>query len=70
MLTDCSDTTTCASIHGFTQLPGSQYRATNVDHKAQRNSSTMALDIGQAYPEKRRNCILEAGVEIGQGPRR
>ncbi|MFO7824602.1 MAG: heparinase, partial [Cyclobacterium sp.] len=46
-----SDHHNLPSINGFTQLPGSKYRATNVSHKAQRNSSTMALDIGQAYPE-------------------
>lgn len=46
---NCSDYHNLPTINGVTQVPGVQYKATNVSHKAQKNSTEFTLDISKAY---------------------
>lgn len=65
-----SDYHNLPTINGHTQLPGAQYKATNVNYEVNRNVSTMSLDIAPAYPEAagiqkwERTLILNRGKSV------
>lgn len=48
---NCSDYHNTPTINGKTQLPGKQFKANNVLHKATKSSAEFTLDIGNAYPD-------------------
>lgn len=52
---NCSDYHNVPTINGFTQPPGSKFRAGNVKYSHDKNASTLNMDIAASYP-------AEAGV--------
>ena len=47
---NCSDYHNTPTINGKTQLPGKQFKASNVSHKTTKSNAEFTLDIGKAYP--------------------
>jgi hypothetical protein len=48
---NCSDYHNAPTINGKTQLPGKQFKANDVVHKATNSRAELSLDIGKAYPD-------------------
>ncbi|WP_373497622.1 heparinase II/III family protein [Aquiflexum sp.] len=65
-----SDYHNLPTVNGKTQLPGSQFKATQVSHQAKRNSPGMTLDISRAYPDEaginswKRTLTLDRGKQV------
>ncbi|WP_209332546.1 heparinase II/III domain-containing protein [Lunatimonas salinarum] len=65
-----SDYHNLPTINGQTQLPGSQFRASDVSYQARPQVSQMKLDIRQAYPQEsgveswQRTIVLNRGKQI------
>ncbi|RYG00168.1 MAG: heparinase, partial [Chitinophagaceae bacterium] len=53
---NCSDYHNVPTINGFTQPPGSKFRATNLNYSNTKTASIISMDIASAYP-------AEAGVK-------
>jgi hypothetical protein len=47
---NCSDYHNAPTVNAKTQLPGKQFRASNVSHKAASSYARFTLDISKAYP--------------------
>ncbi|MBD3628777.1 heparinase II/III family protein [Cyclobacterium sp.] len=62
-----SDYHNLPTINEATQLPGSQYRATEVSHEARKNSSAMTLNIAHAYPENAGIVSWERVLNLDRG---
>jgi hypothetical protein len=65
-----SDYHNIPTVNQQTQLPGSQYKANQVYHNRKKNTSSMTLDISQAYPSSsginswKRTVTLNRGKNI------
>lgn len=65
-----SDHHNLPTVNDQTQLPGSQFKATQVSYQAKRNSSSMTMDISQAYPDDAginswiRTLTLDRGKQV------
>ncbi|WP_317175336.1 heparinase II/III domain-containing protein [Cyclobacterium xiamenense] len=54
-----SDYHNLPTVNGLTQLPGSRYRAKELDYRTGNNHSTLRMDLAGAYPE-------DAGIQSWQ----
>jgi len=67
---NCSDYHNTPTINGKTQLPGKQFKASDVAYKSAKPYSQFTLDIKQAYPEEaavnswRRTVRLNRGKNV------
>lgn len=65
-----SDYHNVPTINGLTQLPGSSYKATNVDYKKTDINVQLSLDISKAYPKEakvnswQRTIVLNRGKNV------
>jgi hypothetical protein len=64
-----SDYHNVPTINGEVQKPGPEYKAMAVSHVAKKNSSSMALNIGMAYPETSQIDSWKRDLKLDRGKR-
>ena len=64
---NCSDYHNVPTINGVTQLPGAQYKATNVSHKADKKMAQLSLDISKSYPETAGVSAWQRTIRLNRG---
>lgn len=64
---NCSDYHNTPTINGYTQLPGIEYRASQVNYKKGRSFAELSLDIAQAYPAEAGINSWERTVRLNRG---
>jgi len=67
---NCSDYHNLPTVNGKNQLPGANFKASNISYKTGKDFSALSLDISKSYPEDagiiswQRNVILNRGKSV------
>lgn len=64
---NCSDYHNVPTINGVTQPPGSNFKATNVAYKGDKNFAQLSLDISKSYPETAGVNSWQRAIRLNRG---
>lgn len=64
---NCSDYHNLPTINGKDQLPGSEYKATNVSYKSGKDYSSLTLNIAPSYPKDASIGSWERNIRLNRG---